>query len=158
MENKKIAKLCFMCLFFLIASLKTYAQSSNEGEFILLLENLSKQDFLRDYKDRTTLSNDFKNKLIISDLKDVPFLKNTIEQDNFIAASYAEILKSDARLYILPKKVIINRDSSYIEFDLINKYNLSLKGKFALIKNNSKNTHKSSSLTSHAEFVSTKLN
>ena len=135
-----------------------HSQSSKEKTFIVLLEELSKQDALKDYKDRCILSDDFKNKLIISDLKESPILNKLVEKDNFIVTSYAKIVGSEPRFYVLPRKVIITSDSSYIEFDVINKYKLKLSGKFRLFNDDSKDTNSSIIAGAHSEFVLYKEN
>ncbi|EOR93614.1 hypothetical protein ADIARSV_3198 [Arcticibacter svalbardensis MN12-7] len=64
--------------------------------------------------------------MIFSNLKETPILNELVEEDDCIVASYAKTIKSDPKFYVLPKKMVITPDSSYIEFDLINKYKLKL--------------------------------
>jgi hypothetical protein len=144
-----------LCLFILIfaTSFKICSPSSKERTFIMLLKELSKQDALKDYKDRSALSDDFKNKLIISDLKEEPILNKMVEEEDFIVASYAKTVASEPRFYVLPRKVTITRDSSYIEFDVINKYRLKLSGKLRLFNDDSKDTNRGIAPGAHSEFA-----
>jgi uncharacterized ubiquitin-like protein YukD len=158
MKKSILLSLLFLFILVFATSFKIHSQSSKEKTFIVLLEELSKQDALKDYKDRSALSGDFKNKLIISDLKENPILNKQVEENDFIVASYAKTVGSEPRFYVLPRKVIITRDSSYIEFDVINKYQLKLSGKFRLFNDDSKHTNSGIAPGAHSEFVFYKEN
>ena len=68
-------------------------------------------------------------------------------------ASYAEIVKSEPKFYFLVKQVVINSDSAYIKFDLINKYKLKSSGKFTLFNDGEKNEDGSITSAAHNEFI-----
>ncbi|WP_069658378.1 hypothetical protein [Arcticibacter eurypsychrophilus] len=156
MKNSLLSGLLLSFVIIFTTNCNVHSQSSKEITFIALLKNLSIVDALKDYKDRSALTNDFRNKLIISDLKETPILNKLVEENDFIVASYAKIVKSNPDFYVLPQKLVITSKLAYVEFDIINKYKLKLSGKYTLFNDDPNNTNGAITSGARSEFTISK--
>lgn len=129
MKNIKYSLTMLLLLFIGISN----AQVSKEKVFVKMVELLAKNDKFADYVDRTPLSETLKLKLIVSDLKIHPVFKTIHEGDNYILVPNSELLKTKAEFYLLPSKLVIKKDTSSQEFEMIVKDKHIMNGRFLLI-------------------------
>jgi len=129
MKNIKYSLTMLLLLFIGISN----AQVSKEKVFIKMVELLAKNDSFNNYLDRTPLSETIKMKLIVSDLKIHPVFKTIQEGNNYILVPNSKLLKTKAEFYLLPSNLIIKKDTSSLEFDMIVKNKPVLHGMFRLI-------------------------
>ncbi len=136
-------------------SINSHAQTMREKAFIKTLQELCAQKEMTDYKDRISLAKSFKNKLVISDLKDHPVLNSIYEEDDLIIAPNTDIVKSDPHFYVLPKKFIATKDSCLVEFEVINKYKKVIEGHIWLIPNKPSETYDSNNFKTRSTITVT---
>ena len=125
-------------LFFLVSCVNTQSSKvvepvSREKAFIRTMQELIKTPGIKDYVDRSSLSKGNKLKLIVSDIIDNPIFTGIYENEDFIIAPNSEILKSKAKIYLMPTDVSISKDSCSIKFEIVNKFNHALKGNYTFI-------------------------
>ena len=129
MKNIKYSLTMLLLLFIGFSN----AQVTKEKVFLKMVELLAKNDKFKDYLDRTPLSESIKMKLIVSDLMIHPVFKTVQEGDNYILVPNSELLKTNAQFYLKPLNLVIKKDTSSLEFDMIVKNKPVLHGMFRLI-------------------------
>jgi len=129
MKNMKYSITVLLLLFIGFSNV----QASKKKVFIKMVELLAKNDSFADYLDRTPLSETIKMKLIVSDLKIHPVFKTVQEGDNYILVPNAKLLKTKAEFYLLPSNLVIKKDTSSLEFEMVVKNKHIMNGRFLLI-------------------------
>ena len=135
MKKNILISVCFTLILLTCNCLCSCSQVQKDVAFLKMIDVLSGQDAIKEYNDRVDISKDYKLKLIVSDLKDSPVIKKIIENDKYLLAPNTDITKSDAKFYLYPSKLIVTKDSCYMEFEIVNKRNLRIKGKISLTPN-----------------------
>lgn len=135
MKKNALIVVCVTLLILTGNCLNSWCQVQKDVAFLKMVDVLSSQSSLEKHTDRIEILKDYNLKLIISDFKDFPLMGKIIENDKYILAPNADIIKTDAKFYIYPSELIVVKDSCYMEFAVINKRNLNIKGKISLTRN-----------------------
>lgn len=135
MKKNGLISVCFTLILLTCNCLYSCSQVQKDVVFLKMIDVLSGQDAIKEYYDRIEISKDSKLKLIVSDLKDSPVIKKIIENDKYLVAPNTDIIKSDAKFYLYPSKLIVTKDSCFMEFEIVNKRNIRINGKISLTPN-----------------------
>lgn len=157
MKNKTLSKILIVIIGFFVITCNSYPPDFKEKSFLKLMESLSTCQELYNYKDIYLSSKNNITKLIISDLKSFPILKKLHEGENFIVVPNNEISKISLKYYLLPKKVIITRDSCYVKFEIINSCNMKIEGSYSIVPDKPTENYDLRYVKSRLQFNSQKL-
>jgi hypothetical protein len=135
MKRNTLISVYFTLIILTFNCLSSFSQVQKDIAFLKIVDVLSSQNAIKQYIDRVDISKDYKLKLIVSDFKDSPILKKIIENDRYFLAPNTDIIKSDAKFYLYPGKLIVAKDSCYMEFEIVNKRNLKIEGKISFTPN-----------------------
>ena len=129
MKKNRLILVYFTFVFIGCSSLNSSSQVPKDKAFLRMIDVLSNQKDMKEYIDRVDISKDYKLKLIVSDFKDAPVIKKIIENDLYLVAPNSDLIKSDARFFLYPFKLIVANDSCSMEFEMVNKRKLKIEGK-----------------------------
>lgn len=126
--------------------------------FLNMIELLSLRDDFKEYQSRISISSDHKNKLIVSDLPVAPIVNSQVETSDYLLAPNAAILTSSPDFYLQPTRVVFSTDSCSMDFEVVNKYNQTIKGNFVFIPNKPSQKYNLANYTTRYKCTSKKVN
>lgn len=135
MKQPNASVLLITLMIGITSAMSCQAQKNEEKAFTQIIELLSQHKELVDYKDRLVTSGDYKNKLIVAMPSEASPIQSKVETDNFVIAPLAEIEKADVKFFVKTGKTSFTEDSCTVEFEVVNKYDMKIKGNFTLIPN-----------------------